>query len=494
MKPPHTQENRPVGIWIRVSTDDQAQGDSPEHHEIRAREYAKLKGWTVREIYDLAGVSGKAVMEHPECKRMLADIKRGHITVLVFSKLARFSRNKWELEDFSKYFQKYHADLVSIEEQIDTSTPAGRMFYSIIAVMAHWEREEIGGRVQASVATRAKLGKPLNGSAPYGFKWEAKKLVQEPTEAAILRRAFELFAAHRRKGAVARHLNAAGYRTRQGAAWSDTAVARLLVQPAAKGLYLYNTTRKLGDWETEEKPESQWGRLSVPPVISEELWRQTERILEEQAKTFAKPGKPPVRLFGSMTWCHCGKKMYVPSGSRKYTCTTCKNKIPADDLEAIFCEEVRDYFATPQRVEERLGAARRELSGKEAAIAAHKAEIQKVRGDMARTHRLYLEGQIAFEAFGRYHEPLETRLKELQASLPEMEAELAYFGVRGVSADEVVRESRDLASRWPKMALEERRKIVESIAEKIVIGKGEIEINLSYLPSSEELTKSQQLL
>lgn len=84
----NTALKKRVGIWIRVSTEDQAQGDSPEHHEQRARDYARFNQWNVVELYDLAGVSGKTVMDHPECKRMLADIKRGHITGLIFSKLA----------------------------------------------------------------------------------------------------------------------------------------------------------------------------------------------------------------------------------------------------------------------------------------------------------------------------------------------------------------------------------------------------------------------
>src|SRR5579863_8364480 len=96
--------NKSVGIWIRVSTEDQAQGDSPEHHEERARSYAKSKGWQVKEVYNLAGQSGKAVMQHPEAKRMMKDIGRGHITGLVFSKLARLSRNRGELEFFSELF------------------------------------------------------------------------------------------------------------------------------------------------------------------------------------------------------------------------------------------------------------------------------------------------------------------------------------------------------------------------------------------------------
>lgn len=48
-------EKKPIGIWIQVSTEDQAKGESPEHHEKRAHFYAESKGWQVKEVYRTEG-------------------------------------------------------------------------------------------------------------------------------------------------------------------------------------------------------------------------------------------------------------------------------------------------------------------------------------------------------------------------------------------------------------------------------------------------------
>jgi len=483
-----------VGIWIRVSTADQANGESPEHHEERARTYAKSRNWHVKEVYDLAGQTGKAVMQHPEAKRMMKDIQSGHISGLVFSKLARLSRNRRELEDFSDYFNKHNADLISLSEAIDTSTAGGRMFFHLLGVFAQWEREEITERVNASVLTRAKLGKSINGHAPYGYVWKDRKLVLRPEEAAIRRKAYELFLQYRRKGQVAKELNAAGYRTRNGNIWRDTSILRILDESSAKGVYLFNTMRMTGTWRTETKPESEWGRAECPPIVSEDLWNQVNRITEEQLKKWKKPGKPPVHLFSGLAHCSCGHKMYVSANSPKYFCRKCRNKIAIVDLESIIQEEMKMFFGQTKRIASHLQAADKNLTEKSALLDAHKREIQKVREEMHQTHQLYLKQQISGDGFRSLYSPAEERMKQLQVELPKLEAEVDFLKVNKLSAADVIHEANSIHDRWPKMAVVEKRKIVEAIIEKVVIGNGAIDITYSHLPSSEEQCKNQQKL
>jgi site-specific DNA recombinase len=485
-------ESKDVGIWIRVSTEDQAQGDSPEHHLERAKSYTVARGWMAKEIYNLVGQSGKSVIDHPEAKRMMKDIERGHVSGLVFSKLARLSRNRRELEDFSDFFRKHNADLISLSEAIDTSTAGGRMFFHLLGVFAQWEREEITERVNASVLTRAKMGKSINGSAPYGYQWKDRKLIIHPEEAPIRRKAYELFLQHRRKGVVANLLNAAGYRTRGKLHWHDSQVYRILTDPSAKGIYYFNRLRQVGEWKTELKPEDQWGKVECEPLIAESLWNQVNQIIEEHLKSHKRPGRLPVQLFGSLAHCACGHKMYVRAKSPKYVCRKCNNKIPMTDLEAIFHEELKAFFAQPKRIAEHLKAADKNLSEKQTLLVAHEREIHKVREEMTRTHRLYLDGQITAQGFGEFYKPAEERLNQLSAGFPKLQAEVDFLKVNQLSADDILHEANTLYARWPKLPLDDKRKIAESLVEKITIGDKEIDITFSYLPTSEEVCKYQQ--
>lgn len=483
-----------IGIWIRVSTEDQARGEAPEHHLERAKAYAISRGWNVAEIYDLAGQSGKGVMEHPEAKRMMVDVKSGKISALVFSKLARLSRNLREVQDFGDFFREHSADLVSLAESIDTSTAGGRMFFHLLAVFAQWEREEILERVNASVAIRAKMGKPINGRAPYGYQWKDKKLVVQPDEAPIRAKAYELFRDHRRKGTVAKLLNVAGFRTRQGTLWRDTHVRRVLVETSAKGIYYFNRLRKKGDWQYADKPESEWGKVVCEPIVPEALWNEVNQIIEEQGKRNRFPGKLPSHTFSNIAWCACGGKMYVRSDTPKYLCRKCNNKIPIIDIEGIFHDELQVFFTDPTKIAGHLVQASQSLMQKQHLLDAQERSMQKLREEMTKTHRLFLDGHVTPQGFGEFYKPAEERLNQLTKDISKLQADLDYLKMNQLSAEALTTEATALYDRWPALPTDEKRKIAETLCQKIVIGRDEIDITLSYLPSSEEACKNQQQL
>ncbi len=488
------QVKRPVGIWIRVSTEDQAKGDSPEHHEHRARCYAESKDWEVVEVYHLEGVSGKNVGDHAETKRMLKDIESGHITGLIFSKLARLARSTRQLLDFADVFRDAGADLVSLQESIDTSTPAGRLFYTMIAAMAQWEREEIADRVSASVPIRAKLGKPLGGQAPFGYQWKDKKLIPDPKEAPIRKRVHELFREHRRKKTVAQLLNQAGYRTRNGSRFSDTTVARLLDDPIVKGLRRANYSQKPnGANKGLYKPETDWVYSNVEPIISEELWDECHAIIVGQRKSRKKPSKRAVNLFAGLIYCECGKRMYVPSRTQKYVCSKCRNKIPIDDMEHIFIEQLKGFMLSPKEVESYLQEASVTISERQATLNRLMTQLEQAKQEMDALFKLYHDGQIPTKGFGERYAPIEKRQKELEYQTAEAQAQLDILKVENLCCDHILMEGRDLAERWPKLNRDEKRRIVEDLTEEIIIGKEEeVTINLLYFPSFKDVAKEQR--
>lgn len=489
----HTENSaKSVGIWIRVSTEDQAKGESPEHHEKRARDYAALKGWRVREVYHLEAVSGKSVMSTAEAKRMLADIASGHITGLVFSKLARLARNTRELLEFADIFQAHGADLISLHESIDTTTPAGRLFYTMIAAMAQWEREEIAERVAASVPVRAKLGKPLGGQAPFGYEWKDRQLVPHPKEAPIRKLVYELFLQHQRKKTVARLLNDAGHRTRSGGRFSDTTVERLLRDPTAKGERRANYTKSLGDGKRwVMKPESEWVLTSVEPIVSRELWDQCNLSLHDRSNG-KKPARKPVHLFTGLVYCTCGQKMYVPSNSPKYICYSCRNKIPVSDLEGVFHEQLKSFFFSSSDITAYLEQADHTIKEKQELLESLATDAQKTQREMDKLYNLYLADEISREGFGSRYHPLEERQKQITDQMPHLQGEIDFLKVQYLSSDEIFTEAKDIYSRWPELEQTEKRKIIENILEKIVIGKDDVSISLCYLPSSAEIMAERQ--
>lgn len=473
-----------IGIWLRVSTDMQVKDESPEIHEKRARMYAESRGWNVVTIYRLDALSGKSILEYPETIRMLKDIEKGHITGLIFSKLARLARNTKELLEISEYFKVHDSDLISLTESIDTSSPAGRLFFTIIAAMAQWEREEIADRIKASIPIRAKMGKQIGGSAPFGYEWKNHEMTIHPKEGPIRKLMYEIYQQTKRVSTTATILNEKGYRTRNGSEFSQITVERLLLDSTAKGEHRSNYTETTKDKRVILKPESEWVINKVPALISSDTWESCVNHIMNLKAGKAPKGPRPVYLFAGILQCSCGNPMYVYySKTAAYQCKACKRKIRSSDLEEIYHEQLKSFLLADEDIAAVISKAQIEINEKEILLKQQKEEFESLSKQVKELVNMKIESQINMSDFDRLYAPINIQLRQIEKHFPELEAELSFLKLEKEHSATKHTEAKSLYENWPHLALDEKRQIIELITERIVINEDSINIVMSFRPA-----------
>jgi site-specific DNA recombinase len=186
--------------------------------------------------------------------------------------------------------------------------------------------------------------------------------------------------------------------------------------------------------------------------------------------------------------------MYVPTNTPKYVCAGCRNKIPIVDLENIFLEELKSYLLSPEKISAYLAGADQTLAEKTRLLGSLRKEHQKVKQEADQAYRLYLEGALTVPQFKEIYQLLDARKHQIEEEMPRTEAEIDLLKIDSLSREHIITEAKDLHSRWPKMTLNERLNIVQVLVKNITIGKGDVSLNLYYLPGFEEMTNEQRLL
>jgi DNA invertase Pin-like site-specific DNA recombinase len=154
------QQSR-VAIYARVSTANSGQDPTMQTRELR--EYCERRGWQVSGEYVDVGVSGSKD-KRPELDKLLIDAHRRRFDVILVWKLDRFSRSLRNLVNSLAELDTLGVDFVSLRDNLDFSTPSGRLMFQIIGAMAEFERALIQERVRAGMRNaRAKgrrIGRP----------------------------------------------------------------------------------------------------------------------------------------------------------------------------------------------------------------------------------------------------------------------------------------------------------------------------------------------
>jgi DNA invertase Pin-like site-specific DNA recombinase len=148
---------RRVAIYARVST---SSGQDPEMQIRELKEYCRNRGWKIAGEFVDSGISG-ATDSRPQLNRLMADANRRRFDAVVVWKFDRFARSVSHLLRSLETFSALGIEFVSLSEQLDSSTPTGKMVFTILGSVAELERSLIGERVKAGLRNARAKGKRL---------------------------------------------------------------------------------------------------------------------------------------------------------------------------------------------------------------------------------------------------------------------------------------------------------------------------------------------
>ena len=144
-----------VALYARVST---LNNQDPEMQLGELREYARRRGWQVAEEYTDQGVSGSKE-SRPALNRLMADAHSRRFDAILIWKIDRFGRSLKHLVNSLAELAALGVAFVSLRDNLDLSTPSGRLMFQIIGAMAEFERALIQERVRAGIRNARAKGK-----------------------------------------------------------------------------------------------------------------------------------------------------------------------------------------------------------------------------------------------------------------------------------------------------------------------------------------------
>ena len=215
--------------YLRVSTDKQAdRGVSLDVQRAKVAAYAELYELELVEVVVDAGQSAKT-LDRPGLAHALGMLRKGDADALLVVKLDRLTRSVRDLGELvERHFAPGKAALLSVSEQIDTRSAAGRLVLNVLASVSQWEREAIGERTAAAMQHKASCGEFTGGEAPFGWRvGDEGRLEAIEGEQQVIAEARRLHLAGLSLRGIAGQLDVAGMRSRTGRVFAAAQVRRM---------------------------------------------------------------------------------------------------------------------------------------------------------------------------------------------------------------------------------------------------------------------------
>lgn len=500
-----------VGVYVRVSTEEQRERQSIATQRDFAGRYCDLHQLPVHALYADDGVSGTVPLDRrPEGAKLLRDARLKKFDQLLVYRLDRLGRETRLTLEAVAELEKCGVRVRSMTEEFDSQTPTGRLMITMLSGFAAHEREVIRERSMAGTERKAEAGVWLGGIVPYGYrkdgtKGQSRLVISEElipgfemTEADVVRLIYKMSATEKKScQRIADHLSRlglpcgssntdaerAGKRSRRIAKiWRPSHVRNMIVNRTYMGEHVYGKRSKNHSRKAIVR--------SVPAIVSEKAWKAAQNVLQTNRINCSRNRKHPYLLRGLIK---CGLCALTFSGikSRRqpdwyYRCNgrqmarglyglsgkRCPAKsLNGDYVERLVWADIEAFLRNPgdvlERLREGLSLKDEERQKKEKELRSFTERLEQKTGERDRMLGLFRRGRIDDATLDQHLNLINAEASSLQASAEAVQ--------RALSDEDRVAQLRSaeslLATLRARLAgpisHELKRRIIEILVEKI---------------------------
>ena len=495
-----------AGLYLRVSTEQQAQGTSLETQEAECRAEAVRLGFQVLEEAVVHEHYSGAYRERPGLSQLQAMARSGAIDAVVAHAPDRLSREPLDLLLIVGSFADSDVEVIFVHG-LSENTDEGRLMTYVQGFAAQQERKRISERSMRGKEAVARGGRIPNGTGPglFGYDYDplTKKRTVKDEEAVVVRLIFQWAGEGVNRNQIAKRLNQLGYRTKRGFLWDASGVTRLLKNQAYTGVQRYGEKRyrSLGGGRRSVTKRAEGEVITVegftPPIISQAVFGLVqEKMGVGQARVTGAPAR--YLLTGFVRCAECGGRVSGSMLARKhryYRCratsprasrpATCHARyIPAEDFEfqvlgivldalmdpAVLVSELHQHFATGG------GNLGEEMKGL-------RREIQDLKGQQLRLIEMRQKDAIAQDLLESKIAPLKVLTDEKQGSLDSLEAQQRLHDGADQMEQRVVAMCKQFSERLGSLDFDGTRALLSAFGVKVVAVKGDLSVTMVVDPA-----------
>jgi site-specific DNA recombinase len=495
-----------VGVYVRVSTEEQRERQSIVTQREFAARYCDLHQLHVYDTYADDGVSGTVPIEHrPGTSRLLDDARRGKFDQLLVYKLDRLGRETLLILKAVDELKKLGVRVRSMTEEFDSATASGNLMLTLLSGFAAHEREVIRERSVAGTNRLVEAGAWLGGIVPYGYRKEGDKrtgqivVADEPmpgsdlSEAEVVRTIYRMSGIEKKScQKIADFLNRSripagssemGKRHRRTAPiWRPSHVRNMIVSRTYMGEHLFGRRTKNRDRKVIVR--------RVQPIVSEEIWTAAQQVLQDNRIEATRNTRQPYLLRGLIKCGLCGLTFSGMRISRQndhyYRCNgrqqarglygidgkKCPSRtLNGDYVERLVWADIESFLRNPgeilERLRERVAMQGGERQRRQKELDDLRARLQQKTVEQDRVLALFRRGRIDDATLDQQLDQINTETVEIQSDIDAAARALAA-GDRAAqfkSAEALLETLRKrLAGPVPH---ELKRRIVEILVEKV---------------------------